>query len=635
MMIDYNVSDHWLENDPDWLKSLTSSLDRRHGDSTVIPLTVIVNEIIEWIEFASGVDAWKKKANRDSLQLDLEESISALGCNLRKYIESSLDVFCKAFSELTSQTKLLSKPPGMRNEKVWQDALREAKKLLEMLDSTEAVRANWDDLVEISKNQILAGREYRPVAELLFDQLTRRGLDSSQIFYGLVSIIAFGRDPSCRRDDNKKMGLDERGARARAYVGRSKSEEQVVVWLSYKGRINLDLDLGDVTFMDAHWVVPNAEPDGFDFKYKKELQEIKAGKRVFKVARLVDEKSDVDLLVRVDLGVTTVADALSRALKKVDTILDISIYSTGGIRPRFVQYVILSSGKLRSVSGVFDPQGGSIPNDYHGANITSEAIKRYGSSISKAFAREELPKFLASAIEIQLMADSPFSRERILRKPSKEDISNIIPLADRTVQYIAGYMSRDPKEVTEKLAKRWSHMRWLTDLRNAVGMCLLGGGDREDLCDELKREFYSTDDRKPWVLVLFDRMKDLLSLCRLEHERAWIARMFKSACDSALYKEIISEYEADRRVLDLRRCRVRNSLVHGNPIDFMTIKSVQDYAEFLSHTALDLALKAYFDGSDPALKLDEKTDEFRAMEKGKDIVSYWKARISATASTNG
>lgn len=56
-MIDYNVSDHWSADDPDWLKSLVSSLDRHHGVSTVLPLTVVVEEVLEWLELASGVEA--------------------------------------------------------------------------------------------------------------------------------------------------------------------------------------------------------------------------------------------------------------------------------------------------------------------------------------------------------------------------------------------------------------------------------------------------------------------------------------------------------------------------------------------------------------------------------------------------
>lgn len=89
MMIDYNVSDHWSSDDPDWLKSLVSSFDRRHGVSAVLPLTVIVSKIAEWVQLASGVDAWRPGPNRDSLRLDVEESIGVIGPSLRTQIATN------------------------------------------------------------------------------------------------------------------------------------------------------------------------------------------------------------------------------------------------------------------------------------------------------------------------------------------------------------------------------------------------------------------------------------------------------------------------------------------------------------------------------------------------------------------
>lgn len=80
MMIDYNVSDHWSGDEAAWVKSLVSSLDRRHGRSSVLPVTVMAEEILSWVALASGPDAWRKSANRDSLQLDVAESIAARDC---------------------------------------------------------------------------------------------------------------------------------------------------------------------------------------------------------------------------------------------------------------------------------------------------------------------------------------------------------------------------------------------------------------------------------------------------------------------------------------------------------------------------------------------------------------------------
>lgn len=98
MMIDYNVSDHWSDDAPDWLKSLVSSLDRQHGLSSVLPLTVIVREIAEWVQLASGVHAWKPSPNRTSLRLDLDQSVAAIGSSLRAQIAVPLAAFESSFN---------------------------------------------------------------------------------------------------------------------------------------------------------------------------------------------------------------------------------------------------------------------------------------------------------------------------------------------------------------------------------------------------------------------------------------------------------------------------------------------------------------------------------------------------------
>jgi hypothetical protein len=41
VMTDYNISDHRPEDEPAWVKSLASSLDRRHGLSLVLPITTV------------------------------------------------------------------------------------------------------------------------------------------------------------------------------------------------------------------------------------------------------------------------------------------------------------------------------------------------------------------------------------------------------------------------------------------------------------------------------------------------------------------------------------------------------------------------------------------------------------------
>ncbi|GAA3826684.1 hypothetical protein [Amycolatopsis tucumanensis] len=629
-MIDYNVSDHWSEDDPDWLKSLVSSLDRNHGASTVLPLTAIVKEIADWVELASGTDAWKKTANRDSLQWDLDESVGAISSSLRAHIARPLAAFQTAFANLTSSSPaILSQPPGTRVDAVWTEALSTARNLLNALDSDQAVRASWDGLVSTAQDRTLARREYRPIAELLFEQVRRQGLSAERMFRDLVSIVAYGRDSDEIPVGTKDTPLAERLAKARALVGTPAAVEPIVVWLGYQGRIHLHLSAGRVSFIDAHWAVPNAGPDGQDFEHKAELWELVQHGHVFKVAKLVNEESDVDFLVRVDLGDTTAAGAFARAVDIVNTILNVAIHNAGGIRPHLAQYGLIRSGKSDCFNFMVARRETGFPDDHYGARITADAIEKHGSRIAEALAREELPRFLAAAIEVQTTADRPFSRDMVLRKPSAADISSVIPLADRVVQHVAAHAAMNPNNLFSLLQERWPHARWLTDLQRAAGMCLLGGGRRDELLHELTVGWFSDRPKQPWILFLADRADDFISLCRLEHERAWIARMFASISDHAIYSIIIDEYTAESKVLEARRRRVRNALVHGNPASPTVVASVREYAEFLGGSALNLGLESYVEGTAPAAALAARTGEFTAMQGGQDAASYWRARIAA------
>ena len=132
----------------------------------------------------------------------------------------------------------------------------------------------------------------------------------------------------------------------------------------------------------------------------------------------------------------------------------------------------------------------------------------------------------------------------------------------------------------------------------------------------------------PFVLFIADRGNDFLSLCRLEHERVWIARMCASVSDVAKYQSVIEGYAEEGEVLDARRRRVRNALVHGNPSSFAIVESVRAYSEFLSGTALNLALESFVDDTNPAAALAQRSEEFMALHAGRDAASYWRARVA-------
>lgn len=630
MMIDYNVSDHWADDTPAWLKSLVSSLDRRHGFSSVLPLTVIVSEIAEWVQLASGTDAWQPSPNRESLRLDLEQSAAAIGPSLRSKIAAPLAAFEAAFSHLISRPRAtLGTAPGTRTDAVWVDVATTATALLQALAADSAAGASWEDLVAAAQDRSLEGREYRPLAELLFEQLRHRGHDADGVFRDLLSVVGFGRDAGDIPMGEKDTPLEERLAKAKALIETPADEEPIVIWLGYKGRIHQNLEAGRVSFYDALWAVPNAEPGRFDFVHKEELWEIVQHGYAFRVAKLVDEESDVDTIVRVDLGTTVAAGAFDRAKVIIDTILNVAIHRTGGIRPRLAEYHVLRSGTSAGGGHYAVHTETGFHDDTYGAGITTDAIGRHAPRIADALSREELPRFLAAAIESQTAADHPFSRDMALRTPSEADISSVIPLSDRVVQHVAAHAGMEPAALFELLGERWAHARWLNDLQRAAGMCLLGGSEERALQHELTVEWLSTRPKQPWILFLADRANDFLSPCRLEHERAWIERMFASISDHTIYTGLIADYTAEGLVLEARRRRVRNALVHGNPASFPVVQSVCEYAEFVSGSALYLALESFVDATDPGSGLAARTSEYTAMQAGKDAASYWCDRLTS------
>lgn len=630
MTLDDNAGDHPAAADPAWLDSLSILLMRRRDLSAVLPLAVIVEEIAEWVELASGAEAWRKTANRSSLRADLDESVGAVGASLRSHVASRLTAFQAAFTHLaTSPPAVLVQAPGMRTGVAWTNLLATAGALLDELKSDDAARASWDDLVAAVQDRTLARREYRPIAELLFEQLQRRGLDAERAFRNLASIVI--RDPRAKVLGGRNVqSLDQRLAAARAFVSTPASVEPVAVWLGYQGRIHTPLAAGGVSFYDAQWAVPNAEHSGQDFPHRGELAELVRDGAIFNVPNLVDEEADVDTLVRVDLGSTTAGDAVSRAADIVDTILNVSIYNAGGLRLRLAQYGVIQAGRVGFIGllAVHDQAG--FPDDHHGERLTAEAIEQHGPRIAEALAREELPRFLAAAIQVQTTADHPFGRDMAMRKPSEADISSVIPLADRVVQHIAAYAAMTPDDLFTQLKQLWPHARWLTDLQNAAQMCLFdGSGRHSELLTELTREWYSRRPGRPWILFLADRAGDLLSVCSVEHERTWITRMFTSVSDHAVYVALIHEYTAEGDVLGQRRHRVRNALVHGNPASFAVVRSVREYAAFLGGSALSHGLEAFAEATSPAVALMARTDEFNAMQAGQDAASFWRTRIAA------
>lgn len=632
MMIDYNVRDDWADDEPVWMKSLVSSLSRKSHNSAALPLTVAVQEILDWLTFASGEEAWARKDNRASLTTDVDQSVTSIGSALKTVIAGPLATFQTSFAALsTRSSSVLKQGPGMRTDQTWVDLEAAVHGLLAALTTDAAVGACWDDLVAIAKDRTLETRAYQPATDLLFEILERRAQSAEDVFRQAVTMLAYGREPDDFPFEERSVAPENRILRARDIVLTPPVIEPVAVWLGFKGGGHVPvIDAGNVHFFNAAWHIPNAAPERPDFPHKAELAEITRHGGIFKWRERLDEGYAVDFLVRIDLGESTAARAFERAVAIVDTIFAVVIHDTNGIRPHLAQSVVVRSGESTRSNFLVSRADPGFPDDHYGAQLTVEGLDRHAAKIADALAKSELPGFLVAALEAQTAADRPFSREYALRTPSEADRRAVVPLADRVVQHVAAYAAIKPGDLVPQLVSKWAQARWTTDVQNAVLHCLLGGGPNSQRTSEMLGQFYASSVEHPWMLFASDHESELLELCRVEHERGSITRMLRSLRDLVTYEELMEEYEAEAAVLSARRTRVRNALVHGNPAQFAVVESVRDHAEFLSNVALASALDAFTSGEAFAHTLNQATDLQTALKNGQTAAAYWRTRVAAS-----
>lgn len=627
MMIDYNVRDDWPSGEPLWMKSLVSSLDRRHRSITPVALPVIVQEIINWVALASGEEAWKKSANRRSLRADFVQSVGTLGLTTRSGLAPAIAEFTAAFSALDSGPKaVLSEVPGTRTDPLWMNLTSAGQALMTELASDASITSCWADLVDAAEATNRKRRDHLWFGELLFEQLRLRRLDPEEVFKDVVKMLAYGRRPEDYLGEGGTLSADERLSAAEDILLRPATETSVVVWLGYAGGgLDHQVEAGDVTFMSAPWFVPNARPEGPEFEHKNELSKIvSAG--MFRVAELVTEESEVDILARVDLGTTHLAGAVARAENIVSALLNISIHWSGGVRPLLAQSATLSDGEVGRQS--WHHNRSALTHDDYGRTMTAEAVESFAPALGAALAKAPLPMYLAAAVECQTAADVPHSRERLLQHPGEADMRAAVPLEDRVVQHVAAHAGMTPARLFELLLKPWAESRWRSDVELAVRICLLGSGPKWQQVERLQGQFYSSSPKNPWLVFVAENETALLDVCRVESEKSWIARMLRSVSDPALYSQLLNEYGHESAIIADRRTRTRNALVHGNPVEFQVVESVAPMASFLSRRALRVGLDSFVSSIDVETILEGEQKALLPLLHGTSVADYWRAKAA-------
>lgn len=628
MMIDYHVWDDWPDSDPTWLKALVSSLYRgERRVETALPLGCTVQEILDWVELGGGPEAWAKRANRKSLIDDYHQSVEVLGKSLSTLLKPSTDTLLSALSILNQSNKdkhgnaILKRPPGWRTDPAWTNVENACQNVLAGLVTDAAVKASWGDLVSITQSPMFQRGEHRWAADMLFEQLRLRQCDAKATFREIVNMLAYGRSATDFSFTENTLSVADRLDAAEAIALTTPPEEDVVVWLGYVGGRVDYVVAGSVIFMDARWYGPNADADRHDFIGKAELAELRRAS-MFSVAERVDQLSDVDLLARVELGITPVSGAIERAEAMVDALLSLSVHWSGGARPFRAQSAVFHNGQWRESRR--RPRQTALTDDYHGVNLTQTAIIEFAPALGAVLATRDLPRYLTAAVEMQTAADLPFSREQMFRTSLDADIRGVIPLEDRVVQHVAAYAGFTPEALFEQLTRRWPLSRWESDVHHATSLSLLAAGPNHTRILQLRGQLYASNASKPWLVFVADNAKELISLCRVESERSLVERLLRSVSDPVEYHALINEYEAEAKIISSRRARVRNALVHGNPVSMEVVSTIADISSYSSRYALRVGLESFTTGDTVAAILDREQTEQDSLRAGVSVADYWR-----------
>lgn len=629
VLIDHNVRLDWPEDEPRWTKSLVSSLDRKHVSVSVLPLSVCAAEIVEWVNLASGEDAWQRGENRGSLAADLQQSIDALGPRASRYLHSASSRLGAALAKLnTAGRAVRAHPPGLRSGPEWVELLDAAEALLALVSSDGAVRATWSDLVEVARGSGAVRLEFFGMVDLLHAQLQLRHRDADRVLSDVVRLMAqdlwglpFDDNEGQPLLPEKRLELAERVLLEPAMV------EDIVVWLGYRGvRLTEPMGGGRISFMDAAWYIPNARPDGLDFPHKAELEHIVENSSL-RYPELVDEEPTVELLVRVDLAKTTAAGARELATGIAEAVLDVSTHWSGGTRPYQTECYVLQNGHLTLQSWGGGPA--KPLDDPVGRIMIGDAIERHASRLITALETNTLPIYLKAALEAQTSADQPYSREQLPARVTETEYRASIPLEDRVVQHIAAHATMTPKDFFAELIAWWPAARWEDDVYRATTMSLMSIGENHDRCDELKRLFYSSGPASPWLTFVADYAQELTALCMVESHRAWVGRVLASVNDATAYSELCNEYARGAQIIAERRKRARNALVHGNPIGTRVVESVTEISRFLSQAAMRVGLESFMTGQSMRMILDATSDKHKELAEGMSVADYWRQKAEA------
>jgi hypothetical protein len=615
--------DDGAEPQPHWLESLDLMLSSSAGRDNALSPLELLDDIDGWLSAVRSSRQWT--LNRRSLADDLETTCKLVGARLRKTIGRLLPVARKSFRDLVA----LDTPTREQ-----QLSVRELfSKFRGTLSSDTALLAAWSDLLDELQNPAGTLRRAEQLTVVLGSCLELRGADSKSIFSTLRR--SFGASPTGPNrssvdpaDPDRLEPVASLSAAAAATLLSVPAAMHCVVWLQYEFAELREalVEAGDVTFFSAPWALEAARRDGApDFAHRDELRTVLdeieglGGGEEFGQTRSL-------VIARVDLGIRMTRDAITAGDEIVQLLISVATMDSGGIRWRRTGTALLAVDgqgfglEMRATS--HEP----TPTPY-GMEITAEELSTRAVEVGVTMSHRPLPAEIIEAIRQVSEAGLERSYESAFGYSKNLHARTSVAQRNHAFEHVAAWGGYGERELEEEITVSWASSSWQHEMGATIDWIIRRTWDSPSVqaLDAILRR--GGHGRPLLFSIAYEHAEELIDLLPARIQRQRLSWLMKGIGDAPHYLRIERAYGKEHEIGLARLRRVRNALVHGNPITPAIVQSVTDLAIRRSNHGLRLAVDAFNQdlSLNELLRIDRTS--FRAkhgiLEKGGTWLNIW------------
>lgn len=581
---------------PSWLNSLDWLLSPYVQRGNALPLEDLLEEVDGWLKVGRSRVQWT--LNRRSLAAEVEASCRLIGVSTRKAVGQPLRLARKAMRELVRL-----EVPTLAEQQLVSQAFCD----LRLAMTTEAaLLAAWDDLLQEIRSEGASLIRAEQLTVILASCLEMRGVESKSCFSELRR--AFGASPM-GPSRWLASAVEDRSEAEIAFLREAEAilllmpvPARCVVWLQYEfARLpEFVFQAGDMTFFEANWALPNAREDhGQSFLFRDEMRAVLQDFDDWWTDKGPDEPHSF-VVARVGLGSRMTRGAIAAGEELVDFLLAVATVQTGGIRWRRSGTAYLVADGTRVALHMAAPKPGPTTS-YYGMDITTEILGTTALELAATMSKRPLPEEIREGIRLISEAGLEGSYETAFGVTQSLHVRTAVGQRNHAFEHIAAWGGYSARELEKETTPYWARSAWEHEMGGIIDHAIRDRWDQpgvQDLNSVLHPGGYGKPLRFPLADAHQKELVDLLST-RIERERLrWLMKGIRNA---AHYLAIERSYEAEDAVALDRLRRVRNALVHGNPVTPAVVRSVSSVSIRRSNHALNLAIEAFNKG----IRLDQ------------------------------